>query len=156
MGFKDLPEAEQLRKEGKVVKGLGFTNRRVTHVIYGSEETLIRAPSPLQSISLPGAKDPQLKDPYLRIFGPGMIVGTIKGGQTFDLQGFLFQRNGAVEVEVDGRVTAQLRTDATGKFATRLTAPSSIGPHIIMARQSVGNQIVRAVIGFSVNNSDTK
>jgi hypothetical protein len=156
MGFKDLPEAEQLRKEGKVVKGLGFTNRRVTHVIYGSEETLIRAPSPLQSISLPGAKDPQLKDPYLRIFGPGMIVGTIKGGQTFDLQGFLFQRNGAVEVEVDGRVTAQLRTDATGKFATRLTAPSSIGPHIIVARQSVGNQIVRAVIGFSVNNSDTK
>jgi len=61
-----------------------------------------------------------------------------------------------LELLVDGEVKTQLRTDATGRFATRLDAPTSIGPHVIVVRQLIGNRTVQAAIGFSVNNSDSK
>jgi hypothetical protein len=155
-GYKGLSVADRLRNRGQVVKGLAFINGRVSHVIYGSAQTPMPAPARRGPITLPKATDPHLKDPYLRIFGPGMMLGTITGQQPFNLQGFLFKPNSIVELRVDGQVGSQLRTDANGRFATRLVSPTYLGPHEIVARQSIGNRIVRAAIGFGVKNSDER
>jgi hypothetical protein len=153
VGFKNIPEAEQLRSQKQVIKGIGFTNGRITHLIYGSTETPIPVPTPLGTVVLPKETNPQLKNPYLRIFGPDVMLGTIGMEKSFDLQGFRFRPDSPVELRVDGQATGgQLRTDANGRFATRLVAPSAIGPHEIVARLGA----VQAAIGFSVNNTDGK
>jgi hypothetical protein len=156
LGYKGLPVADETRNRGQVVKGLAFTNGRVSHVIYGSEQTPMPVPPTPGPVTLPKSTDPHLKDPYLRIFGPNMMLGTTVGEQPFNLQGFLFKPNSMVELRVDGQVRSQLRADANGRFATRLVAPTYLGPHEIVARQSVGNRTIRAAIGFGVKNSDER
>jgi hypothetical protein len=156
LGFKGLPAADQLRNSGKVVKGLTFTNGRISHVIYGSEETPMPPPTALGPVTLPKAVYPDLKDPYLRIFGPTMIRGRTAGGQSFDLQGYLFQSNATVDVLVDNQAKDKIRTTANGQFTTRLTSPSALGPHQVVVHQSIGNRSVQATIVFGVTNSEGK
>jgi hypothetical protein len=157
VGFSGLPQAEQLRSQKQVIKGVAFTNGVVTHLIYASNETPTPVPPPLGPVLLPKETNPQFEEPYLRIFGPEVILGTTGMDNPFDLEGYLFSPNAPVELRVDGRATSgQLRTDTNGKFATRLVAPSAIGPHEIVARQLVGNGAAQAAIGFSVNNTDGK
>jgi len=157
VGFKGLPMAEQLRSQGQVIKGITLSNGMITNLIYGASETPIPVPPPLGSVQLPKDTNPQVKAPYLRIFGPEVVLGTIGVSKSFDLQGHLFRPDMPVELRVDGQSTgSQLRTDANGQFATRIVAASSIGPHEIVARQLSSNGTLQAAIGFSVNNSDEK
>jgi hypothetical protein len=156
LGYKGLPAADQLRNRGNVIKGLTFINGHVSQVIYGDEPTPMPASVKLGPVRLPKATDPHLTDPYLRIFGPDMILDTIAGGEEFNLQGFLFKSNSIVELRVDGRVQRQLSTDVNGRFAIQLVAPAHLGPHEIVARQSIGSRTLQAAIWFSVKNSDGK
>jgi hypothetical protein len=150
LGFKGLPNAEQLRNQGQVIKGLAFTNGRLSHVVHGSAETPIPQPRSLGPVSVPKQTDPNLKDPYLRIFSPHMMLTTIWGAKPFEIQGYLFQPNAPIVMSIDGNAIGQLRTDNDGRFTMTMVAPSVIGPHEILARQLSGNRRLSATINFAV------
>ena len=153
-GFVGLPAADQLRKEKQIIRGIALTNGRVTHVIYGPTEVPQPTPSPLPQNQVPSVPSPSPAEPFLRIVGSGVYLGTMVGGASFELQGYFFAPNAPLDISVDGQAVSQSRTDGRGQFTVALIAPPAIGPHVVSARQQVAGRTVQTGTGFAVNNSD--
>lgn len=155
-GFAGLPAADPLRDRKQIIRGVALTNGSVTHVIYGPTEVPQPAPSPLPQMQTPPPPAPQSPPPFLRIVGRGVVLGAMAIATPFELQGYFFEPDSLVAITVDGRPAGQgqTRTDGRGQFTIALAAPAAIGPHVIAARQQVGNRAVRAGTGFAVNNTD--
>ena len=159
VGFKDLPEADQLRSQGEVVKGIGLSNGKVVQVIYGSKETATPVPPAPGQVEFPSQTDPSptdphLTDPYLRLLSQ-KSQSHIGPGDTLILQGYNFRPKGKAVVLLDGEMIGQpFEPDLDGRFVLNILSPKLLGPHTLLVMQSINNERVEASLGFGVTNTD--
>lgn len=146
--FAGLPQAAELIRKQKVIRGFTFKNGVIKHVVYG--DTIARLEIPSQNPSKIKPKQTPIVDdrPYISVLGQEMSGGIpiLHGPGELQVFGRSFAkgRNTPIEIRLDDKIAAQgVTADQQGRFSVTIRSVSGMGLHRIQVSQrlATGKQL---------------